>query len=115
MKTSAWLVVAFVGAYVLKVAFLGREQLSIWSSGAVANLRFHELCVLTMIVGGSIALFRARQMRTTRIVTRVPDDPIAPDAMVRWHRRGGWTAAVGAGMGLTTAIFVLAGMYARHN
>ena len=115
MLTSAWLVAGFIGAYALKLAFLGREQLSVWSSGAVTNLRFHEACVLTMIVGGLVALFRARQMRATRNVTKALDDPIAPEATVRWHHRAGWSAAVGAGLGFATAIFVLAGMFERAN
>lgn len=113
MQTSAWLVAGFLASYVLKLALLGREPLSAWSSGAVANLRFHELCVLTMVVGGSVALFRARQMRATRNVTRVPEDPAASEVTIRWHHRAGWSAAVGACLGFATAIFVLAGMFER--
>jgi len=113
MKTSAWLVVAFLASYVLKLVLLGREQMSLWSPGAITNLRFHETCVLTMVVAGSVALYRARQMRATRNVTHAPGDPIAPDATVRWHRRAGWSAAVGAGLGFATAVFVLIGMFDR--
>jgi uncharacterized membrane protein YozB (DUF420 family) len=113
MKTSAWLVAGFLGSYALKLAFLGREQLSVWSPAAIWNLRFHEVCVLTMVVAGSIALFRGRQMRATRNVTRAPNDPIAPEEIVRWHHRAGWSAAVGAGLGFATAIFVLVGMFDR--
>lgn len=115
MKISAWLVAGFLGSYVLKLTFLGREQLSVWSSGAVSNLRFHEVCVLTMVVAGSVALFRARQMRATRNVTHASGDPVAPEATVRWHHLAGWSAAVGAGLGFATAIFVLAGMFERAN
>lgn len=113
MKTAAWLVAGFLGSYLLKLTFLGREQLSIWSSGAVSNLRFHEMCVLTMVVAGSVALLRARQMRTTRNVTQSPGDPIAPEAIVRWHHRAGWSAAIAAGLGFATAVFVLIGMFER--
>ena len=113
MQTSAWLVAGFVAAYALKLTLLGREQLSVWSSGAISNLRFHEVCVLTMVVGGLVALFRARQMRATRNVTRDPEDPVASEMTVRWHHRAGWSAAVGAGLGFATAIFVLAGMFDR--
>jgi len=113
MKTSAWLVVAFIGAYGLKLAFLGREQMSLWSPAAISNLRFHELCVLTMTVGGSVALTRARRMRGTRNVTRSPQDPHAPGSTVAWHRRAGWSAVVGAGLGFATAIFILIGMFER--
>jgi uncharacterized membrane protein YozB (DUF420 family) len=115
MKISAYLVAGFLGAYGLKLAFLGREQLSLWSSGAVSNLRFHEVCVMTMVVAGSVALYRARQMRATRNVTHAPGDPIAPEATVRWHHRAGWSAAVGAGLGFATAVFVLVGMFERAN
>ena len=113
MKTAAWLVAGFLGSYVLKLAVLGREQLSVWSPSAISNLRFHEVCVLAMVVAGSVALVRARQMAGTRNVTRTPADPVAPEATIRWHHRAGWSAAVGAVLGFATAIFVLVGMFER--
>lgn len=113
MKTSAWLVAGFLAAYVGKLALLGREQFSSWSPAAVNTLRFHELCVLAMIGGGCLALVRARSMRSTRNVTRQPHDAPAAAHIVRWHRRGGWTAVVGAVLGLASAGLVLLGMYRR--
>jgi uncharacterized membrane protein YozB (DUF420 family) len=113
MKTSAWLVMAFLAAYVVKVALLGRESLAAWSQAAVINLHVHEMLVLTMVTAGTIALLRARQMRDTRNVSGLPGDPPASDSTTRQHRRAGWTAAVGAGLGFATAALLLAGMYRR--
>jgi uncharacterized membrane protein YozB (DUF420 family) len=113
MKTSAWLVVAFLAAYGVKLALLGRESLASWSQAAVLNLRVHELFVLTMVTAGMIALLRARQMRDTRNVSGLPADPPAPNAAIRRHRRAGWTAAISAGLGFATAVLLLAGMYRR--
>ena len=113
MKTSAWLVVAFLAAYGIKLAMLGRESLADWSQSAVINLRVHELFVLMMITGGITALLRARQMRGTCNVSGLPADPPAPDSTIRWHRRAGWTAAISAGLAFATAVIVLVGMYGR--
>lgn len=113
MKTAAWLVTAFLGSYLIKLALLGRESLARWSDAAVMNLRFHELCVVTMVAAGSVALLRARRMRGTRQISGLPGDPLAPDSTLRGHRRAGWTAAIGAGLGFVTAVVLLAGMYRR--
>jgi uncharacterized membrane protein YozB (DUF420 family) len=113
MQTASYLVGGFVIAYGLKLAFLGREQLSTWSPQAVTTLRIHEAFVLTMILGGCIALMRARQMRATQNVSRNPEDPMSPAATSRSHRRAGWTAAFGAVLGFATAVIVLVEMYSR--
>ena len=113
MKTSAGLVVAFLVSYAVKVVLLGRESLSDWSGAAVINLRIHELCILTMVSAGAVALLRARGMRNTRNVSGLPGDPLALDSTLRGHRRAGWTAAIGAGLGFATAALLLAGMYRR--
>jgi uncharacterized membrane protein YozB (DUF420 family) len=113
MKASAWLVTAFLGSYAVKLALLGGESLARWSDAAVMNLRVHELFVATMVAGGSVALLRARRMRGTRQVTGLPGDPLAPDSTLQGHRRAGWTAAIGAGLGFVTAVILLAGMYRR--
>lgn len=113
MLTGAWLVAAFLVSYGLKVAFLGREDLSVWSAFQVHTLRLHETCVLAMLVAGSVALTRVRRMRGSRNVTRDPADPPAPESTARWHRRAGWTGVIGALTGLASAGVVLAGMYAR--
>ena len=113
MLTSAWLVVAFLVSYVFKVMLLGREDLAVWSNVYVQTLRFHETCVLVMLVAGAIAITRARRMRGTRNVSRDPAVAPAPESIVKWHRRAGWTAVVGAVAGLLSAGVVLVGMYAR--
>lgn len=113
MKTSAWLIAAFLAAYAIKLELLGHEDLSSWSAAAIWNLRVHETCVLTMVLGGAIALTRARRMRATRNVSRLPSDPAAAGPIVHWHRRAGWTAAIGAVLGFATAAWVLVGMFER--
>lgn len=117
MLAASALVVGFVVAYVAKLAFLGREPLEVWGPRAVLTLRVHETCVLAMIVGGAIAGRYAWGMRAwarTR-AERSPGSIVHPDAprQVTWHRRGGWTAVMGAVLGAVTAAAVLYGMYAR--
>jgi uncharacterized membrane protein YozB (DUF420 family) len=114
MKTAATLVTCFLGAYLLKVLWLGREQLSEWSGQAVAILRIHEVCVLAMVVGGVAALVLSRKMHSNRNqLTHLPDAPLASGRALRRHRVAGWTAAVGAGLAFLTAAIVLLGMYER--
>jgi len=113
MLAAAALVGLFLLSYGLKLAYLGPEALSTWSPTAVSVLRLHELCVATMLLGGGAAALRARRLRRTRNATHDPSDPPAPGSVARWHRRAGWAAVVGAGLGFATAGLVLAGMYQR--
>jgi uncharacterized membrane protein YozB (DUF420 family) len=113
MLTAATLVVLFVVSYVVKLAALGREDLSTWGALSIAVLRSHELCVLTMVVAGGVALSRALRLRATRNFTRRSEDPPALAATVRWHRGAGRTAAIAASLGLLLAACILAGMYRR--
>jgi uncharacterized membrane protein YozB (DUF420 family) len=113
MLTAGALVVAFLLSYVAKVLILGHEDLSVWSVAALRTLHLHELCVSVMLIAGAVAVSRAWRMRSTRTVTRSPDDPVAPKSLVTLHRRSGWTAVLSALLGFATAGFVLYGMYAR--
>jgi uncharacterized membrane protein YozB (DUF420 family) len=113
MLTAGALVVGFLLAYVGKVILLGKEDLSVWSRTDVNILRFHETCVTLMLLAGVVALIRAMRMRGTRIVTRNPEDPQAPEGVVRFHRWAGRIALVGCFFGLLSAGFVLAGMFSR--
>lgn len=113
MLTAMALIVGFLLAYLMKVVFLGREDLSVWSAVAVRTLYFHEACVMTMLLGGSFALTRAWRLRNSRIVTGRPQDPPASAPTLKWHRRAGWTGVAGGVLGFVTAAFVLAGFYAR--
>jgi len=113
MKVASWLVAGFLLAYLLKVAAIGREDMSAWSSFDLWVLRFHELFVVAMLIAGTTAWMQARKLVGTRLVTRDPRDP-EPDAKVlRWHRRAGWSALLSAILGLALAVGVLAGMYQR--
>lgn len=113
MLLASALVVVFLVAYVLKSAFIGREDFSVWSATQVATLRFHEVCVLVMMLAGGNALRLGRALGHTRIVTYDAADPPAPAAKLRWHRLSGRTAVVAAALGLASAAGVLAAMYGR--
>jgi uncharacterized membrane protein YozB (DUF420 family) len=113
MRAAALLVGLFLVSYVVKLAVLGREALETWSPGAVTVLRFHELCVLTMLVGGSVALTLGSRLRATRAVTGAPGDPFASPRLRLTHRLAGRAALLGAFLGAASAAIVLGGMYAR--
>jgi uncharacterized membrane protein YozB (DUF420 family) len=113
MKLCVLLVVGFLVSYPFKLLLLGPEDLSLWSGFFRWTLRFHELCVMTMLIAGGVALQRARSMRDTRNVTRAEGDVAAPLGTVRLHRRAGWTGVVGSLLGLLSAALVLAGMFQR--
>ena len=108
------LVIGFIVSYLFKVALLGREELQRWSAASLIVLRVHELCVFTMLLGGAVAGSRAFAMRGDPLVRGMPSSTLPRDSGVRrWHRRGGWTAVMGALLGVVTAALVLAGMYGR--
>lgn len=113
MKIASWLIVAFLGAYVLKVVVLGREDQSVWTSLDVWVLRIHELFVMLMIGAGTVAWLKAKQIVDTRLVTHDPNDPIPDPKLVRTHRIAGRTAVISAVFAFLMAIGVLAGMFAR--
>jgi len=113
MKISSLLVVGFVLSYGLKVQFLGREDMSIWSTLDVWVLRIHELFVLQMVVAGIVAWIQARKLVKTRLVTHDPSDPVPDAKTVRVHRLAGRTAVIGSVFAFLFAIGILAGMYGR--
>ena len=113
MKISSWLVVAFLGSYLLKVGFIGREDQSVWSNLDVWILRIHELFVLFMIGGGAVAWVQGRKLALTRLVTHDPSDPTPDAKIVRTHRIAGRTAVISSVFALVLAIGVFAGMVAR--
>ena len=101
MLSATGLVVLFLVAYALKVATLGREALEVWAPHYVWALRFHETCILGMVVAGGRALWLGERTGFR--------DP----ARARSHRRAGRVAAVSALLGVASAAYVLVGMYAR--
>jgi len=113
MLGASVLVVGFVVAYILKVAFLGGEDLDTWSSAARGVLYFHETCVAAMLVGGAIAGQRAWKFRNTRRVTREAAHPPAPAGVFRLHRIAGRAALIAAVLGVLSATVMLGGMYSR--
>lgn len=113
MKIATLLVVVFVSSYLLKVQFLGREDLSLWTQLDVWVLRIHELFVLQMILGGSVAWIQSRKLRKTRLVTHDPSDPVPDARTLRIHRLAGRTAVAGSVFAFLLAIGILVGMYGR--
>jgi len=113
MIASAWLVLLFLASYGVKLALLGREDMSVWSARDVNVLRFHETCVLIMCLGGAISLWLGRRLRSTRSFTREREDPVAGSRLVRTHRIAGRAAVIGAFLGWVSAFFVLVGMFQR--
>jgi uncharacterized membrane protein YozB (DUF420 family) len=113
MLLASGLVLGFIVSYVFKVAFLGREELQRWGVASVLVLRVHELCVFTMLLGGAVAGSRAFAMRGDPIVRGIPSTLPRDSGLRLWHRRAGWTAVMGALLGVVTAALVLAGMYGR--
>ena len=113
MKIATAMVFAFLGAYLLKVVFLGREDMAVWSALDVWVLRIHELFVVQMLAGGVVAWVQARKLRHTRLVTHDPEDPEADSRTVRTHRLAGRISVIGGLLAFLLAIGVLAGMIVR--
>ena len=115
MLAAVGLVLAFLVSYPIKLLLLGREQLEPWGTGYVATLRFHELCVAAMMIGGLTAVWLATRLRLIDAADgsrgRYPPEQI--QARLRLHRRAGRTAYWGALIGLTSAAVVLFGMFTR--
>ena len=95
----------FLGSYPVKLVYLGRENLEVWSAFHVWALRFHETCIAVMVLAGGTALFLAVRHRFLA----------APPAggRARLHRRAGRTAAAAGALAFLSAGLVLSGMYAR--
>lgn len=113
MLAASALVVFFLLSYVAKLWWLGREDMSVWSARDVNMLRFHETCVLVMVVGGGIALWLGRRLRRTRNVSGDREQPAASPRLLRSHRVAGRLAVIGAALGWLSAFFVLVGMFER--
>jgi uncharacterized membrane protein YozB (DUF420 family) len=107
------LVIAFIASYALKLALLGREDLSIWSAFSINTLRFHESCVLVMLIAGGMALARGRKLSRSSLLDDSADAPAPQPAVIARHRLAGRIAVAAAWLGFASAAVVLAGMYAR--
>jgi len=118
MLASAWLVVAFVLSYGVKLLTLGREALETWEPSYVHMLRLHELCVAAMVLGGALAIWKALQLGLPRDrgeppARRHPHPVSQVSRGIRLHRRAGFIALGSASFGLLTAAYVLFGMWSR--
>jgi uncharacterized membrane protein YozB (DUF420 family) len=113
MSAAGWLVVAFLGSYLLKRFALGPEDLALWSQTARINLWVHESFVAAMLLAGAAALVLGRRIARTRRVTGRDADPAPSPDQLRRHRRLGWSAVLASALGFVTACGILAGMFAR--
>ena len=113
MKIASWMILGFVGAYALKVVFLGREDQSTWTLFDVWVLRIHELFVVLMLGGGAVAWIQGAKLAKTRLVTHDPEDPAPDPSVARIHRVAGRVGVIGGVLAFLMAIGVLAGMIAR--
>ncbi len=108
MLSAASLVGLFLVSYVAKLVFLGREQLEFWSPADVWVLRFHEACIACMVLGGVVAILQAFKLGLP-----AQQSHEFGAARTRLHRRAGWTAIMGASLGILAAAWVLRGMLGR--
>lgn len=113
MLAASWLVLAFLGSYVLKVLVLGRENLAIWAERYVRTLHVHEAFVSLMLVCGIAALVQARRLGLPRGADSPAIDAVRLARGVQLHRRLGRIGILSAAAGLATAAYVLWGMYER--
>ncbi len=110
MLSAAFLTVLFLASYPFKLVFLGREALETWDWISVAVLRFHEVCVVMMLVSGGSAFYLATKHGFIQMFSN--PGAVASDRS-RLHRRMGRAAMVSAVLGALTAGYVLLGMYQR--
>ncbi len=113
MLASSALVIGFVLSYLLKVMFLGRENLKVWDPLSLWSLHIHESWIAVMILGGAYAGYRAWTFRRSLPTTGLLEDRLSPVKSRRHHRVAGWIAVVGSLCAFATASLVLYGMYAR--
>jgi uncharacterized membrane protein YozB (DUF420 family) len=113
MLGAAWLVVAFLVSYVLKVTLLGREQLELWDERYVRTLHVHEVCVTLMMVCGAGAIAQARRLGLPRGPGSRAIEPGRLARGIRIHRWLGRVGILASALGFATAAYVLRGMYER--
>jgi uncharacterized membrane protein YozB (DUF420 family) len=111
MQLSVAGVVLFLVAYLAKVPLLGREDRSLWDSRSLVALYIHETCVLAMMIGGGIALWRTRRFGPD--LARFDARDAAVVANRKRHGAAGRLAVIAALAGFATAAVVLVGMYQR--
>lgn len=104
-------VLLFLVAYAIKLPLLGREDRSVWDARSLIALYAHETCVLAMLIGGGVALWRARRFGPELERFDARDAEVV--AGRRRHRLAGRFGASGALLAFATAAVVLWGMYQR--
>jgi len=113
MLSAVALVGIFLVSYLVKLAVLGREDRSAWAPIDYTVLYVHESFVAAMLLGGGLALWRARGFREQLGEDgRLPVEGESLPGGMR-HRRLGRVAALGALLAFVSALGVLAGMFSR--
>ena len=113
MLTATALVAVFLASYLLKVAWLGKEDRSAWTALDSAVLYTHESCIAAMLLAGSYALFKAwRFQGKLGPGLAIPTGAGALPGREQ-HRRAGRIAAWSGLFAFLTAVGVWAGMLLR--
>lgn len=111
MLAAAALIAVFLVAYVLKVEWIGHEDVASWSDFRIAILRIHEFGIAAMLGGGLYAGYRAWRFRSGLPAAAVLPQ-VDPGAAARvGHRWAGRIALAGTGLAWATALVLLTGMY----
>lgn len=110
MNRAGSLIVAFVLSYVLKVIFLGKEDLDTWANVYVVILRIHESFIGLMLICGGYARLLARKFQHT-----INDHPLNDrwQRMRRRHAILGKISVAAAAAALLTASGLIIGMLQR--
>jgi len=113
MLVSTALVGLFLVSYLLKVAWLGKEDRTGWTAFDHAILGIHELCITAMLVAGGVALYRALRFQARlRPAWSIPPGRDALPGRDQ-HRRAGAVAKWSGALAFVTALGVWAGMLLR--
>jgi putative membrane protein len=113
MLTATALVAVFLASYLLKVAWLGKEDRGAWTALDTTVLYTHESCIAAMLLAGGYALFKALrfQGRLGPGLALPPDAGALPGRAQ--HRRAGRIATWSGLLAFVTAVGVWAGMLLR--
>ncbi len=112
MLAAASLVGLFLASYGVKLALMGREDLSTWDTASLVSLYVHETFIAIMLVAGGLAGLRAWRFGRAALAEG-PAPPGSRGRDRRFHRRAGGIAVWASVFAWIAASLMLAGMYAR--
>lgn len=110
MNLAVLLILGFVGSYVLKVIFLGREPKTNWESLHFTVLYIHEFFIACMLLAGGYTRYLAGKFKTS---VGSSNPSAAMLALRKKHRAAGKFCLIATTMALFTATFVLYTIHSR--